>query len=273
MGTVGTFLRRGTCSEALFSVLNRAFGHPAIEEERASAPLAGGIVQHGYQCGMVWGTALAAGAQAYRLFGAGALAQTRAIMAAQRVVEAFRAQNHEINCFEITEIDESSTAMQMITQFLIKGGAVGCFRMSARFAPVAFSTINAALSEDHSETPPAPVSCAALVALRMGVSEMHAVMAAGLAGGIGLCGGACGALGAAIWIIGMNSLKERGGKVAFKAPSALDAIDRFVKCTDYEFECSTIVGRKFESVGDHASYVCNGGCSKIIEVLAAQRPS
>jgi hypothetical protein len=85
-----------------------------------------------------------------------------------------------------------------------------------------------------------------------------------------LSGGACGALGAAIWIIGMNSLKEGVGKIAFKAPSALDAIDRFIKCTDYEFECSKIVGRKFENIGDHASYLCTGGCSKIIEVLAAK---
>ena len=42
----------------------------------------------------------------------------------------------------------------------------------------------------------------------MGVSEMHTVMAAGLAGGIGLSGGACGALGAAIWINGMNDSQE-----------------------------------------------------------------
>ena len=45
-------------------------------EEHAAAPLAGGIMQHGYQCGMIWGAALAAGAQAYRLYGAGAQAET-----------------------------------------------------------------------------------------------------------------------------------------------------------------------------------------------------
>jgi hypothetical protein len=38
-----------------------------------------------------------------------------------------------------------------------------------------------------------------LIARKMGESDMHAVMASGFAGGIGLCGGACGALGAA-WI-------------------------------------------------------------------------
>ena len=101
---------------------------------------------------------------------------------------------------------------------------------------------------------------------------MHAVMAAGLAGGIGLSGGACGALGAAIWIGGINHLKDQGGRIGYKDPRAAAIIDCFLKCTGYEFECSKIVGRTFENVGDHAGYVCSGGCSKIIEVLAAKTP-
>jgi hypothetical protein len=142
--------------------------------------------------------------------------------------------------------------------------------MAARYATVAFSEINTALSEKHIEAPSAPASCSAMLAQKMGVSDMHTVMAAGFAGGIGLCGGACGALGAAIWIIGMNSLKEGVGKIEFKNPSVLDAIDRFKKCTDYEFECSKIVGRRFENVDDHAGYLRDGGCSEIIEVLATK---
>ena len=72
-------------------------------------PLAGGIMQHGYQCGMIWGATLAAGAQAYRLFGPGPQAETAAIIAAQRLVESFRTRNKHINCLEITEIDKSSS--------------------------------------------------------------------------------------------------------------------------------------------------------------------
>ncbi len=98
---------------------------------------------------------------------------------------------------------------------------------------------------------------------------MHAVMAAGFAGGIGFSAGACGALGAAIWIIGINSGMEEVGNIEFKNPQATHAIDRFMKCTDFEFECSQIVGRRFESVGDHAGYLRDGGCSTVIEVLAA----
>ena len=270
IGTVATFLNGRACSDTLFHVLNHAFDHPLKEEERAVVPLAGGIMQHGYQCGMIWGATLAAGAQAYRLLGVGPQAETKTIVAARELVKSFRAQNNNTNCFEITKIDKSSSAMQMITYFLVKGGAIGCFRMAAAYAPVAFGEINRALSEDHVESPPAPVSCSAMLARKMGVSDRHTVMAAGFAGGIGLSGGACGALGAAIWILGVKSLKEGGGKLDSKASGAVDAMDRFLKCTGHEFECSNIVGRKFESVSDHASYLCNGGCSKIIEVLAGK---
>ena len=73
-------------------------------------------------------------------------------------------------------------------------------------------------------------------------------MAAGLAGGIGLSGGACGALGAAIWLIEMARVTEGGGNVEFNSPEATEAIDRFVQSTDCEFECAKIAGRKFVDV-------------------------
>ena len=234
-------------------------------------PFAGGIANQGYQCGMLWGAALAAGAQAYRLFGPGPQAETEAIFAAQRLVESFRADtNNEINCLEITDINlQGNTQVRDVLKFLFKGGPIGCFRMAARYAPEAFSEINAALSEKHIEEISPPVSCAAMLAQKMGVSEMHMVMAAGFAGGIGLSGGACGALGAAIWITGMNRPEEPVGFNVMDSWAG-DMIERFLKSTDYEFECSEIVGRKFENIGDHAGYLRDGGCSEIIEALATR---
>lgn len=267
--TVGTFAAGRACSDTLFHVLGRAFGDPLEQEERALMPLAGGIMQYGYQCGMIWGAALAAGARAYRLLGASSRAEARAVVAAGRVLEAFRARNGEIDCFEITGTDRSSTPRQLTTYFFLKGGTIGCFRMAAAYAPLAYEAIDAALSEEGTDAPPAPVSCAAMLARKMGASDQHAVMAAGFAGGIGLSGGGCGALGAAIWILGMKALKEGAEKLDYKSPAALEVVDRFMKCTDYEFECSAIVGRRFEGVGDHAAHLCAGGCSKVIDALAA----
>ncbi|MCP4539167.1 MAG: hypothetical protein GY832_18680 [Chloroflexi bacterium] len=225
-------------------------------------------MNYGYQCGMLWGATLAAGAQAYRLFGAGPQAETAAIIAAQRLVESFRTRNNHINCLEVTGFDLSSPTPKMIMHFFMKGGPIGCIRMAAKYPPVAFSEIHTALSEKHIKAPAPPASCAALLAQKMGVSDMHITMAAGFAGGIGLSGGACGALGAAIWVIGMNSLKEGVDQFGFKNPRALEVINRFMKCTNNTFECSEIVGQKFKNIDDHAGYLRDGGCSKIIKVLA-----
>lgn len=237
-------------------------------EERAADPLAGGLLAHGYQCGMLWGSALAAGAEAYRRFGAGTRAETVAVTAARAIVDSFRAQNKYTNCFEITELDWTSITRQKIARYFLSGRAVSCFRMSAGAAHMAFSQINSAFSEKEIEELPAPASCAAMVAQKMGASEEHSVMAAGFAGGIGLSGGACGALGAAIWIRGMETLRD-GGKVTLSFPRAVDAIAWFAKHTGHKFECCKIVGQKFESLGEHASYLREGGCAEIIEGLAA----
>ena len=225
---------------------------------------------HGYQCGMIWGAALAAGAQAYRMFGKGPQAEARTIIAANRIVESFRTRNKHINCSEITGIDLSAPNPRAIARFILKSGLTGsCFGMAARYAPAAFDEIKASFSADDDKALPAPVSCSVVLARRMGASDVHTAMVAGFAGGVGLSGGAFGALGAVIWILGMNILKD-GGTLGLTVPGIDETIERFKNSTNNEFECSKIVGRKFENVTDHASYLRSGGCSALIEILAAQ---
>jgi hypothetical protein len=265
----GTFLKKGTCSESIMHLLDQAFDNTLVLEENASMPLAGGIIQHGYQCGMVWGATLAAGAQAHRLYGSSPQAECMAIIATQRAVDAFRTRYNTINCFEITNIDKSSSTMEMIKFFLLKGGTINCLRMAGKYAPVAFTEIKAALSDEDIEAPSTPVSCSAVLAQKMGLTDIQTVMAAGLAGGIGLSGGGCGALGTAIWILGMNVMKDKG-KIDFKAPGTQELIDKFLIQTDFKFECSEIVGRNFNNINDHSDYLNKGGCAELIDLLASE---
>ena len=271
LGTMITFLKVGSCSETCIQVLDRAYDHPLKAEERASMPFMGGIMQHGYQCGLLWGAALAAGARAHELFGTGPQAETAAVTAARKLVESFRARNTSINCLEITDTDWN-VKIQMIMNFL-RGGPISCLRMSAREAREAYDVINAVFSERPVEAPQPPVSCSALLAKKMGASDMHRVMAAGLAGGIGLSGGACGALGTSLWITAMDCLGQGADDNLWKSEvfqsRARRRIDWFLKSTDFQFECSRIAGRKFDNAADHADYLRDGGCSKLIEVLAA----
>ncbi|MBN1320504.1 MAG: C_GCAxxG_C_C family protein [Thermoleophilia bacterium] len=284
---VAAFLRTGYCSQTLFRTIDRAHGAPLNDEERASVPLAGGIMGQGHQCGMVWGSALAAGAQAYRLFGPGPKAQTKALAAAQRIVRSFRAQNSTIECGEIAGIDLLSASTLQTIGYILKGGPLRCFRMAARYPAVGLGEIEAAMLDEAPEAgvivhdgvamcegsaADAPVGCAALLATKLGASEAHTVMAAGLAGGIGLSGSACGALGAAIWLASLKSLEDGAEKVPYKPESGRVLLERFLKCTGGEIRCSKIVGRLFDGVADHAAFIRDGGCAEIIETLVALGP-
>jgi Putative redox-active protein (C_GCAxxG_C_C) len=260
------------------SVVDDSFGYPLKPEEHAVSPLAGGLVGNGYQCGMLWGAALAAGAQAYRLYGAGPQAEAAAVMRAQRLVEAFRQRNRHIDCSELTEMNWNEAARwqdsKQVLKFFLKGGPIACFSMSASFARIAFGEIQDASAGEPPKSPQPPVSCVALLAQKMGATEMQTVMAAGFAGGIGLSGSACGALGAAIWLNGLSANERAEGTPTsgdfMNNPQAAAVIEKFLASADYEFECAKIAGRRFENAEDHAAYLREGGCSGIIEALATR---
>ena len=268
--TVCAFLKNGTCSKTLMSVLDRELENPLKIEEQACDPLAGGMMQ-GYQCGMLWGSTLAAGAQAHKLFGTGPQAEAAAMRAAEKIVQAFRARNEHIDCIDITEADPRKK-WQQVVYFLFKGGTIRCAGKMANFAPDALRAIDSALSEKEAE--PAckstcdPASCAARLAKKMGASDKHVIMAAGLAGGIGFSGSGCGALGAAIWLLGVKGHKQGLPNKIINARIS-ELMERFLKISGYEYECAEIVGRKFEDLDDHAAHLQQGGCAELIEALAA----
>lgn len=253
-------------------MLDHAMDNTLPPEEHASKHLAGGLANHGYQCGMPWGAALFAGAEAYRLHGTGPQAEASAITSAKRVVESFRSfTKNRINCYDITGLDLTGNIRltRESMKFLVKGGPLYCLLLLRKYTRSTYAGIQSNPPEMPETTPSPPVSCAALVAQKAGASEMQAVMAAGFAGGIGLSGGGCGALGAAVWIIGMNSGEEEPNKKVGNE-KINETFDKFTKHTESKIECSAIVERQFESIADHAAYLHGGGCGEIIELLAAE---
>ena len=261
-----TFARVGTCSETLCNVLDRAFGCPMQLEERASMPLAGGIIGHGYQCGQLWGAVLAAGAQVHDRLGSGPRTQAAAVVAAQKLVAAFVARYKHMDCRELTGSTWKTSSDTL--RYLLTLGPVRCFSMAGGYARIAFGEIEEFVLDGPGEAPVSPVSCAAIVAERLRASDLQAAMAAGFAGGIGLSGGACGALGAAIWMREIEAGKDGVEKSEFLSPRAKAIVDRFLEGTGGLFECSKIVGRRFEDVSDHAAFLQGGGCARIIDLLA-----
>ena len=262
------FLKKGTCSQTLCFLLDREFGQARENEERASDPLAGGLMQSGHQCGQLWGAVLAAGAESFRRHPDRDHAVAAAMTAARHLVDAFEKTAQSVNCRDIIGCDFNDKAG--LWKALLLGRFIRCFRLAGQWAPEAIRAADAGLARAGGTGAAQPVSCASEVVKKMAGGDEEMVMVAGLAGGIGLSGGACGALAAAIWMKTLAWCREHPGKTPpyFKNQRAKNLLRAFREATGSEMLCQKITGRRFKTVGEHAEFVKNGGCAGLIDLLA-----
>jgi hypothetical protein len=105
----------------------------------------------------------------------------------------------------------------------------------------------------------------------MGGSHEEMITVAGLAGGMGLKGHACGALGAALWMNTYCWCKKHPGETPpkFNKANTQKIMDGFFKATNAESDCRKISGKNFSSINDHTEFLRCGGCAKLIDTLAS----
>jgi hypothetical protein len=267
------FWKKGTCSHTMFHILNREFGYLKENEEHASDPLAGGLMQTGHQCGMLWGSSLAAGAESFRRCHDSSQAIASAITATQHLMESFSKRTKTVDCREITGCDlTSKTGM---TKLMVKSILCGfiyspCFNLAVKWAPEAIRSARQGLSNDQTEEHRLMVSCASEVVRKMGGNNEEMIMVAGFAGGLGLSGNACGALAAAIWMNTLGWRREQPEKTRhyFKNPDTNEILNAFYEATGSEIRCDKISEKCFKTAADHSEFINNGGCDKLIGLLA-----
>ena len=264
--TKWVFLKKGTCSRTLYYMLNREFGHPRETEERAADPLAGGIMQQGYQCGLLTGSVLAVGAESHRRCGDCGKAISLAITATQRISESFSKRAKSVDCLDITEANFSNKLST--AKYFISGKFISCYKLADKWAPEAIKVAGDALSQVQDDLPTEAVSCASELVKKMGGSAEEITTVAGFAGGIGLSGNACGALSATIWKSSLAWCVSNDEKNGYPNPGATNALEAFFAETDYEFLCHKISGRHFKTLDEHTEFIKNGGCKKLIDALA-----
>ncbi len=265
--TKWVFLKKGSCSRTMFYILNREFGEPRELEESAADPLAGGIMQQGYQCGLVLGATLAVGAEAYRRCENKDQAVALALKATQHILDSFENRANTIECEDITKTNFSSKLS--FAKYFVTGKFVSCYKLADKWAPEAIQTALEGVSLPQNQLAVKTISCASEVAKRLGANEEQAHMVAGLAGGHGLRGNACGALIAAIWMKSYNYQKKENKKSSYPNPYANKTLDDFMAVSDYEFSCKTICGQQFDSIEDHTTFIKNGGCAQLMDTLTA----
>ncbi len=259
------FKEKRTCSRTFFYLLNREFGHLKPLEERASDSLAGGIMQEGHQCGMLWGASLAIGAEAYRTCDNLNQAIEVAVTATQHVMDSFRKREGTIDCRTITDCDFHNKVS--FAKYMLSGRYRHCFELAQEWAPEAVRTAREGMKSENDGCGDPCLSCASEVARKMGASEEEMTMVAGFAGGLGLSGAGCGALAAAIWLKSLQWCREEEGS-SIKNPYSKNTLDSFNEVTNSEINCERITGRKFKSLADHSEFIRNKGCATLIEDLA-----
>ncbi len=264
--TKKVFQKLGTCSRTFCYLLNHGFGHLKETEERAADPFAGGIIQYGHQCGMLWGSALALGAESFRRYNDRDKAIGMAITATAQIMESFTKRTKNVNCLDITGVNflNKLEMLKYMVKFILHIDR-SCFDLAEEWAPEAIQSAEEGLSNDQADLPGQSVSCASLTAQKMGASEEEIVMVAGFAGGLGLSGNACGALGAAIWMNSLAWCRKIPKKSAFFKTGAKDTINAFNDMTDSKILCHEICGQRFKTVADHTEFMKNGGCDKLIK--------
>lgn len=260
------FRKLGTCSRAFFYILNREFGHQKELEERAADSLAGGIMQKGHQCGMLWGASLAVGAEAHRKCENQHQAIAVAVNATQKVMSSFSDRENTINCRDITHCDFSSKLS--MAKYFFSGKFLHCFNLAEQWAPEAVKSAIEGVSNKEILSANECMSCATEVAKKMGASDEEMMMVTGFAGGLGLSGAACGALSAAIWMKSLRWCRAELKKSPLKNTYSKKTLNKFYKTTNSKILCSDITGEHFESIDEHTKFIKNGGCGKLIETLA-----
>jgi hypothetical protein len=181
-------------------------------------------------------------------------------------MESFSKRAKSVNCRDITGCDFSSK-ISMAKYFLF-GRVRSCFKLAEKWAPEAIQSATEGLSREQTDLTQLPISCASEVAKKMGASDEEMVMVAGFAGGLGLSGNACGALSAAIWMNTLDRCRKHPKKSANPNPNATNTLKAFYGATDSEILCHNICGQCFKTIDDHTEFIKNGGCKKLINILA-----
>jgi len=209
---------------------------------------------------------MAVGAESFRRSNDRGQAIGIAITATQHLMESFSDRAKSIDCEEITSCNWSSKLS--IAKYFFSGKVFSCFKLAEKWVPEAIQAAKEGLSHEQTDLPQQPLSCASEVAKKMGASDEEMAMVAGFAGGLGLSGNACGALSAAIWMNTLARVKKQTVIPAFSNPITEKILKAFYDATDYAILCNKISGECFKTIDDHTEFIKNGGCDKLINILA-----
>lgn len=265
VGTMRLMFTKGACSHTLFHIMNNEFGNSSPAEERASDPLAGGIMQHGNQCGMIWGACMAAGLESWKRCNNPDEAIALSLYVSRKLMASFLARTAHVNCSEITKTDFQNKKSSL--KYMLSGQFLKCIKLADRWAPEAIDATRKAFNKAPDFKGTKVMSCAVEAVRLMGASEKEASIVSGFAGGLALSGNACGALAATIFMDTLKASHKNTDKYALKNPEAQQRLNRFLNFTKGLYCCRDITGKRFDTQEIHTEFLRYGGCDMLMKEI------
>lgn len=272
------FLTALSCSQAMMTILDEALGIRDEISEMAAHPLAGGLLHLGWQCGMTWGASLSAGNYIHRKYGFSSASIEFVLVTSSKLVLSLSQKAGSHICREITQCDFKSFSGKI--KYIFTGKGANCAKLVLSWAPQAYSLICSISLSLPDENPKVFNCCAVKLAQMLNAKQNEQLMVAGFSGGLGLSGGACGALATAIWLKTLNWLRKSNKKtdsffMALRRELTqsgnfypeLKSIQKQFESLNKSYLCKDIVGRNFSSLDDHREFIASGGCSEVLSLL------
>lgn len=274
--------RYSSCSEAMLTLLNQMAGTEWKEVEEASDPLQGGILcDLDAACGILWGAGLAAGVRAQKKISDHIIARNAALYATQKMIHAYYQQEGRVNCTDIINMEKWNFSI-----YMLKGNSFRCHNNIARWALRFSEVINSSLAESSEDlTSQTQQNCACDAMEKVGQAigldvSPYATIPAGLAGGLGLSGNACGALASAIftqclkYFISRNKPRHSMIRSLLQGYSIGTPWMNPSRKLNEEFKhqfgtraCRDITKKVFSKSSDLSAFLKEGGCSNVIDSL------
>lgn len=238
--------------------------------------LAGGINNNGSTCGVIWGGALnlavmhRAASQSWDISN-----EINLIHDVQKFVNSFEQKFGSSLCRDRTCLDLKKFTGKI--GLLIPSKVKGCVRQTAwAMNYVSKSTINSSESSinsiDHCST-----SIFEEIKLRTGINDLYLQqLSTGLSGGIGLSGGGCSALSAAIMLLGLKygnkdlEYGKRRNPLRWSPPKFMKSANNLITLFKEKFgslECRDITNTTFKNIENFNEYRSQGHCNEINKFL------
>lgn len=273
-----TMFRHFSCAESALILFDRAAGIDQDEAEQAIDLLNGGVLlELDGGCGLLWGSAMAAGIRASKRFEKEEDACAAAFAASIELLREYVASGGATDCNRILNMDRWN-----FLSYLAKEKMNVCVGIAEKWFP----RFNEIIEKSFEKYKPAKgqkwVNCAVdvfkSVASEIGLDlSGETPWVAGFAGGLGLQGSTCAAVSSAVFAVNLRHFRSRNKSPHSALRSMMQGMGvgagwmkpskRLLSAFREKYHtksCCTLIGKTFQGLDEYTDHVASGKCANII---------